>query len=249
VGILSSWFRLVELPIPAGSTGVTAPAEVQAFAVYIETGDSCTRFDLTQGSSVIALSGQNGQWAGVSNKGGEWRFRNDCGSVRGGKLYYRLRHEWALRLPSSWYTGENEENLPLEVLLMSLDTEKPVVAASVYANLPESLPATLRPSSGGAPLDVSFRRDHNASGEAAYSAHVPTKGFPSGKAEVQVSLSGLRASGVPVSRETLTETLEIRPAVRVLVRTSDGHPATLGARGLPREGHALERLWERIHGK
>ena len=249
VGILSSWFRLVELPIPAGSTGVTAPAEVQAFAVYIETGDTCTKFDLTQGNSVIALSGQNGQWAGVSNKGGEWRFRNDCGSVRRGKLYYRLRHEWALRLPSIWYTGESQQNLRLEVLLMSLDTEKPVVAASVYANLPESLHATLRPSSGGAPLDVSFRKDHNASGGAAYSAHVPTKGFPSGKAEVQVSLSGLRASGVPVSRETLTETLEIRPAVRVLVRTNDGHPATLGARGLPREGHALERLWERIHGK
>jgi hypothetical protein len=249
VGILSSWFRLVELPIPAGSTGVRAPAEVQAFAVYIESGDTCTRFELTQGDSAIGLSGQNGQWAGVSSKGGEWAFRDDCGSVRGGKLYYRLRHEWALRLPGNWYKGENEEHLPLDVLLMSLDTEKPVPAASVYASLPESLPATLRPSGGGSPLPVTLRKDHNASGDVAYSGRIPAGGIPSGRAEVQVDLAGLQASAIPAGRETLSETLEIRPAVRVRVRTGDGHPATLGARGLPREAHALERLWERIHGK
>jgi hypothetical protein len=249
VGILSSWFRLLELPIQSGSTGVMAPAEVQAFAVYIETGDTCKEFDLAQGNSVIGLSGQNGQWAGVSKKGGEWTFRGDCGSVRGGNLYYRLRHEWALRLPSTWYKGENEEDLRLEVLLMSLDTEKPVAAASVYGNLPESLPGILKPLSGGTPATVTLHRYQNASGDVAYSAQVPTKGFPSGRAEVQVSLSALQDSAIPISRETLGETLEIRPAVRVRVRTSDGRSATLGARGLPREGHALERLWERIRGK
>ena len=249
VGILSSWFRLLELPIPAGSTRVTVPAEAQAFAVYIETLDTCTKFDLTQGNSVIGLSGQNGQWAGVSNKGGEWTFRDDCGSVRGGKLYYRLRHEWALRMPSNSYKGEKDEDVRLEVLLMSLDTEKSVPAASVYANLPDSLPATLRPSSGSSPLTVTLRKEHNASAEAAYSAQVPTKELPSGRAEVQVSLSGLEASGIPMNRETLAETLEIKPTVRVRIRTVDGRPAMLGARGLPREGPALERLWERIHGK
>jgi hypothetical protein len=249
IRILSSWFRLLELSIPADSTGVLVPSEAQAFAVYIETTDACPNFELTQGNLGIGLSGQNGQWAGVANHGGQWAFRQNCGSVRGGKLYYRLRHEWALRLPNRWSKGDKAEGLRLEVLLMSLDTERPVPATSVYANLPESLPATVKPANGATPLAVNLRKDHNASGEVAYSAQVETSGLPAGSAEVQVSLAGMRASAIPLSRETLSEKLEIRPAVRVRVRTADGHSAMLGASRLPRELHAVERLWERIHGK
>jgi hypothetical protein len=239
---LSVWMQLQEQTIPAGALAVQAPKKTQAFAVVLRTASEGTHAGLVSGTNRVALTGSGMSWAGVAVGDGKWELSGDAGAVVGGKLFYRPRYEWVLFVPSRARLNPSQSSIEVRLYLYSVETGSPVDAPTVYADLPNSLPLRVQTDSSVQSTELRLGALQRP-GDPPYRADVALQLNNGRRAMVEADLRPLKSLGIPLRAESLHESVEIRPGLRVDIIDSHGRPVAPHLKNIPRESEAVRKWW------
>lgn len=248
VGVVARWFRLFKKDIADGCSSIQIPAQTQAFAVHLETRRSANHFRIRSSSTKTNLSGRGHVWSGVARGAGLFSFETDGGEIRGGTLYLRPRHDWALVTPAWFEVSGGTDTLDVKIFLVSLEEDCPVHVSDVFDVAPGSLPAEIRlgPRSFNSNLIKTDREDEGIETSPSYAASIPIEQTSTGEVHIRVDLKPLRNHDITTLSEELEHTLSARPRTRLLITDSNGRETAINLKGIPREADDVQKAWTRV---
>ena len=248
---LVPWLGLIEQAWPQpGSRSLSIPVGTRAAAVILRTEGRVDSLAMHSGSRRVRLSGRGDYWAGVLlDPAGDWSLSES--SVREGSVFIRPRHAWTLAVPKRVLLSDVQSTIPIEMRLFSFGPPDHDALSEIYRHLPPVLIGEAQwiqeDGAGEGRSLIRFERTEESAfrrGGTAYAGYLMGGEVGSGEIVVAVDLSELYDTGVPLSSNLLSGTVEAVPFYRVVVRDGQSRTVRLHMQ-VPREAMGVRSMLRR----